>query len=71
MAIIAQAAMYHPPEMTPEEDLAKWYEHSVGFRDSVKDIAAAIRAKNVAAATAAAEQMTMHCDGCHADFREE
>jgi hypothetical protein len=71
LAVIAQAAIADTHEVKDPADLPKWYQWAGEMRDSAAGVNRAIKAKDPAAADAAAKRLMQSCDDCHAVFQTE
>lgn len=69
LAVIAQASMVDTHEVKDPADLPKWYQWCGDMRDAAASVNQAIKAKNPAAADAAAQRLMHSCDDCHAVFQ--
>ena len=71
LAVIAQAAIADTHEVKNPADLPKWYQWAGDMRDAAAGVNRAIKAKNPAAADAAAKRLLQSCDDCHTVFQTE
>ena len=71
LAVIAQAAIADTHEVKDPADLPKWYQWCEDMREAAAGVNRAVKAKDPAAADAAAKRLMQSCDECHAVFQTE